>query len=186
MGIAHISPAMSPQRSSREDRGFSLVELMIVLAIMATLALVAMPWLYKISQRQELKSAAFEVETTLLAARMRAGKHNQPVSVQIDSTSPVQLSTIEPPPPAPTPTKVPPIMKLPVNAATLSTTPNAPGGVITFGGDGRVVTVPTPQATPGNWYYTVQGPVGAATPNQIQVQAWPNGQVKVVTPTNWY
>ena len=186
MGIAQISPAMSPMRSIRKDRGFSLVELMIVLAIMGVIALVAVPWFYKIAQRQALKSAAFEIETTLLAARMKAVKLNQPVTVAINSTAPVQLQTLEPPPPAPTPTKVPSLMSLPVKAAVLAATPNVPGGVIIFSGDGRINMAPTPARTPGNWYYIVQGPVGAPTPNQITIQAWPNGRVAVVTPTNWY
>ena len=186
MGIAQISPAMSPVRCIRKDRGFSLVELLIVMAIIAVLAIAAVPWFYKISQRQALKSAAFEVETTLLAARMKAVRRNQPVSVAIGSTYPVQLQTIEPQPPAPTPTAPPAIMNLPPKSATLFATPNATGGTITFGGDGRINVAPTPARTPGAWQYVLQGPVGAPTPNQITIQAWPNGRVAVVTPTNWY
>jgi prepilin-type N-terminal cleavage/methylation domain-containing protein len=186
MGIALISPAMSPLRSIRKDRGFSLVELMVVMAILAALSLIAVPWFVKISQRQELKSAAFEIQTTLLAARMKAVKLNQPVTVVINSTAPVQLETLEPPPPAPTPTKVPPLMSLPAKAATLAATPRVAGGVIVFSGDGRINMAPTPAPTPGNWFYVLQGPVGAPTPNQITIQAWPNGRVAIVTPTNWY
>jgi prepilin-type N-terminal cleavage/methylation domain-containing protein len=186
MGIAQISPAMSPVKCIRKDRGFSMVELMIVMAIIAILAVAAVPWFYKISRRQALKSAAFEVETTLLAARMKAVRRNQPVSVAIGSTNPVQLQTIEPQPPAPTPTAAPAIMNLPGKAVMLSATPFATGGTITFGGDGRVSLNPTPAATPGCWFYTLSGPVGAPTPNQITIQAWPNGRVAVVTPTNWY
>jgi len=186
MGIALISPAMSPDRSTRTDRGFTLVEMLVVLAIIAALALVAIPWFYKISQRQALKSAAFEVETTLLAARMKAVRRNQPVSVAINSTAPVQLLTIEPQPPAPTPTAAPAMLSLPVNAAILYSTPNAASGIVTFGGDGRISIAPTPNPTPGAWEYVLQGPVGVATPNQIKVQAWPNGRIAVVTPTNWY
>lgn len=186
MGIAQISPAMSPVKCIREDRGFSLVEVMIVLAIMGVLALIAVPWFVKIAQRQQLKSAAFEIQTTLLAARMKAVKLNQPVTVAINSTAPVQLETLEPPPPAPTPTKVPPLMSLPVKAAVLAATPKVAGGVITFSGDGRINMAPTPAATPGNWFYVLSGPVGAPTPNQITIQAWPNGRVAIVTPTSWY
>ena len=187
MGIALISLAMSPLRSRRKDRGFSLVELMVVLAIMGALSLIAVPWFVKIAQRQQLKSAAFEIQTTLMAARMKAVKLNQPVTVAINSTAaPVQLQTIEPPPPAPTPTRAPGLMTLPANAAILAATPKVAGGVITFSGDGRVNMAPTPAATPGNWFYVLQGPVGAPTPHQITIQAWPNGRVAIVTPTNWY
>ena len=187
MGIAQISPAMSPVRCIRKDRGYSLVEMLVVLAIIASLALIAVPWFYKIAQRQALKSAAFEVQTTLLAARMKAVKLNQPVSVAINSTAaPVQLQTIEPPPPAPTPTNAPALLTLPVNAATLYATPIVAGGVVTFTGDGRVNMAPTPLPTPGAWEYVLQGPVGAPTPNQVKIQAWPNGRVVVVTPKDWY
>jgi prepilin-type N-terminal cleavage/methylation domain-containing protein len=187
MGIALISPAMSPFRSVRKDRGFSLVELMVVMAIVAALSLIAVPWFVKIAQRQQLKSAAFEIQTTLLAARMKAVKLNQPVTVAINSTTPpVQLETLEPPPPAPTPTRAPALMTLPASAATLAATPSVAGGVITFSGDGRVNMAPTPNPTPGNWFYVLSGPVGAPTPNQITIQAWPNGRVAIVTPTNWY
>ena len=45
---------------------------------------------------------------------------------------------------------------------------------------------PTPIPTPGAYEYVLQGPVGAPTPNQITIQAWPNGRIVVVTPMNWY
>ena len=185
MGIALISAAMSPVRPLGKERGYSLVELMIVLAIMGILSLIAVPWFYKYAQRNKLKSAAFEVQTTLLAARMKAVKRNQPVSVAINGTSPIQLMTIEPPPPAPTPTLVPQQLNLPPDAAVLFATPVAASGIVTFSGDGRINMAPTPNPTPGAWEYVLRGPVGAPTPNQITIQAWPNGRVVVVTPTNW-
>ncbi len=185
MGIALTSAAMSPLRPLGKDRGYSLIELLVVLAIMGILSLIAVPWFYKYAQRNKLKSAAFEVQTTLLAARMKAVKRNQPVSVTIDNTSPIELTTIEPPPPAPTPTVVPAHIKLPADAALLFATPVAASGVVTFSGDGRIDMAPTPNPTPGAWEYVLRGPVGAPTPNQITIQAWPNGRIVVVTPTNW-
>ncbi len=185
MGIALTSAAMSPVRPLGKERGYSLIELMIVLAIMGILSLIAIPWFYKYAQRNKLKSAAFEVQTTLLAARMKAVKRNQPVSVVINSTAPVQLSTVEPPPPAPTPTVAPQALNLPADAAVLFATPIASSGIVTFSGDGRIDMAPTPNPTPGAWEYVLQGPVGVPTPNQITIQAWPNGRIVVVTPTNW-
>lgn len=186
MGIAHVSAAMFRSRGMRRNRGFSLVELLVVMGIMAALALVAIPWFTKISQRNALKSSAREIQTTLLAARMKAVRRNQPVSVAITPGPPVELLTIEPQPPAPTPTIPAPRIELPVNAAALFATPIAPGGILTFSGDGRVPLTVTPLATPGAYEYVLRGPVGAPTPNTITVQVWPNGRVVVVTPVNWY
>ncbi|HYX22089.1 MAG TPA: prepilin-type N-terminal cleavage/methylation domain-containing protein, partial [Thermoanaerobaculia bacterium] len=61
----------------RRSEGFTLVELLIVVALVAIAALVGMPWLVKIGQRSQLKSAASEVQTTLMAARIKAVKRNQ-------------------------------------------------------------------------------------------------------------
>ena len=186
-GIAQVSAAMFLSRSMRWNRGFSLVELLVVMGIMAALSLVAIPWFTKIAQRNALKSAAREVQTTLLAARMKAVKRNQPVSVAIDTLGPpVELSTIEPQPPAPTPTIPAPRINLPARSAILYATPKAPGGTITFAGDGRVPLAVTPPPTPGAYEYILEGPVGAPTPNRVKVQVWPNGRIVVVTPTDWY
>lgn len=173
-------------KSQRPDHGFSLIELIVVVAIMAMLSLIAIPWFLKISQRNALKSAAREVQSTLLAARMKAVKRNQPVSVLITSIGPpIELSTVEPNPPAPTPTRVPAIIQIPAQAAQLFATPNAVGGTVTFGGDGRLQNVaaipaPTPAAQ-----YILQGPVGAANPNKVIINAHANGRIEVVTPVNW-
>ena len=170
--------------SVRGARGFTLVELMVVMAILASLTLVAVPWFFKISQRNQLKSAAREIQATLLAARMKAVKRNQPVSVVIASLGPpIELQTIEPNPPAPTPTRAPVRLALPARAAQMIATPSAPGGAITFGGDGRLVNPPL-QPTPG-FFYTLQGPVGASVPNRVTISADSNGRIAVVTPVDW-
>jgi len=171
-------------KSARQSPGFTLVEILVVMAILASLSLVAIPWFVKIAQRNALKSAAREVQTTLLAARMKAVKRNLPVSVVIVSAAPpVELDTIEPNPPAPTPTHVPGRLILPAKAATLFATPNTAGGTLTFGGDGRVSNAPSPVATPAQ--FVLQGPVGAGTTNQIKIRAHSSGRIEVVTPTDW-
>lgn len=176
---------MLHSRSLRRTRGFSLIELMVVMGIMAALSLVAIPWFFKISQRNALKSAAREVQTTLLAARMKAVKRNAPVSVLIASLGPpIELLTVEPQPPAPTPTHVPQRLALPAQAAQLYQTPNAAGGTITFGGDGRVA-LPLPSPTPGAFVYILEGPIGSRTMNRIEIKAHPNGRIEVVTPVDW-
>jgi type IV fimbrial biogenesis protein FimT len=162
----------------RDRRGYSFIELMIVLAILASMALIVTPWFIKSAQRNQVKSAARSVAITLTAARMSAVRRDRQVSVVIASgtAQPVQFDTIEPPPPAPTPTHVPRRLILPANAAKLVVTPT--GGVITFSGDGRV-------SSAGPTDLTLEGPVNAGLRNQITIRTSMNGRVEVITPTAW-
>jgi prepilin-type N-terminal cleavage/methylation domain-containing protein len=172
-------------KSVSRSRGFSLIELLLVMAIIASVALVGIPWFVKIGQRNALKSAAREVQSTLLAARVRAVNRNRPVSVVITSLGPpVEFQTIEPNPPAPTPTHVPVNLSLPAKAARLYQTPNVAGGTVAFGGDGRLASPPT-FPTPG-LEYVLEGPVGATTPNRITIKTDSSGRIAIVTPVNWY
>jgi Tfp pilus assembly protein FimT len=157
-----------------------MIELIIVMALMAMMALIATPWFIRIYQRNQLKSAAREIQTTLLAARMKAVRLNQQVSVVVSSAvPPLEFQTVQPAPPAPTPTPAPAMLKLPASAAQFYATPNALGGIVTFGGDGRVVNFPTTPAI-----YSIEGPVGMRTPNRIEVRVSTGGRVEV-TPTVW-
>jgi len=173
---------MHPTRVSERERGYSLVELLVVVALIAMMSLLAAPWLVKMHQRNQVKSAVREIQSTLLAARMKAVKRNQQVSVVISSvTPPIELQTIEPIPPAPTPTPVVPILKLPGRAVEFVATPASAGGAVVFGGDGRLVnfTNPTPAV------YQLQGPVGKVMPTPIEIRVSAGGRVEVVTPSVW-
>jgi prepilin-type N-terminal cleavage/methylation domain-containing protein len=165
-----------------DGRGFSLAELMIVVALIAMMSLLAVPWFIKLYQRNQIKSAAREIQTTLLAARMKAVKRNQQVSVVISSvTPPLGFQTIEPAPPAPTPTPRPSLLSLPAGAAEFVATPASTGGTVTFGGDGRLTnfTAPTPAV------YEIQGPVGKVLPTPVSIRIHSSGRVEVVTPAVW-
>ena len=79
------------------SRGYTLAEMLIVLAIVGLMAVVGIPWFMKLMQRQALKSAAREIQITLNAARMTAVKRNAPVSVAIASlTPPISFQVVEP------------------------------------------------------------------------------------------
>ncbi|HSE62110.1 MAG TPA: GspH/FimT family pseudopilin [Thermoanaerobaculia bacterium] len=161
----------------RESRGYTLIELLIVVAIVALMAFVAAPWFSRISQRNQLRSAAREIQTTLLAARMTAVRNNAPASVRIlpappeaahhsvqtwlEGATPRQIAGLE----------------IPKNVRFVSL---PPGDRVVFTADGR--------RTPAGVLHqdiVIEGPVGSALANQITVQAWENGRIGFVPPVSW-
>ena len=176
--MLHASYASS---SRRRERGFSIVELLIVMAILSILALAAAPWFSKISQRNELKSAGSELAITMAAARMRAVKRNLPARVVITRASGSQgfnlVETFEDV--VPTPIKVAEArisarVAYPPTLAGPYPYPTNPS-VVTFGPDGRVIG-------PAPITFTFHGPVGAGTPNDLPVQVSGNGKIEVLKP----
>lgn len=172
---------------SAPDRGFSLVELLVVLALLAMSALIATPWFVKIMQRSQLRSDAYEIQAALMAARMSAVKRNTSATVSFTVATAGQdaheIDTVfgtmpDPPPPTPTPIPVSPKFFISVNHLSFVQTPT--GGVITFQGDGTLQAPPFP--TPG--VVIVAGPPPNNL-NQITIQTDPSGRVRVITPAVW-
>ena len=65
----------------RAMRGFTVTELMIVVAILAVLSAIAVPGMRSLIQTQRLKTAAFDVYAGLTLARSEAIKRNTSVTV---------------------------------------------------------------------------------------------------------
>lgn len=71
----------------RTARGFTLIEMLVVLAILAIILAVVTPFLYKALRRQRLMSPAREVYSLVLATRMQAVRRNQRVILFVDLTN---------------------------------------------------------------------------------------------------
>lgn len=67
---------------SHSTRGFTIVELMVVIAIMAILAVLAAPSFNSFIQKQRIKSAAFDFAQTLQTARSNAILSRRSVDVR--------------------------------------------------------------------------------------------------------
>lgn len=170
-------------RVLREASGFTLMETLVVIAIIGLATVVAIPYFSKVSRRQRIVSAAHEIQQSLLAARMRAVRANQNTSLVITAATGAEqdhhLDVVSPDnSPAPTPT---PVVKglIERNAVDFVVTPS--NSKVTFSGQGRMIseTVPTPAVI------TVQGPVGSPIVNQVTIRANSAGKIEVVTPAVW-
>lgn len=69
-------------RMSRRDSGFTLIELMIVVALIAIIALVAVPSFERLIESNRLKSTTNDVLGTLNYARSEAVRRGEPVAVR--------------------------------------------------------------------------------------------------------
>lgn len=78
---------MKPSKAVRGKAGFTLVELLVVLAIGLILALVSFPELAKYYTRSQLEGTAEQLALVLQKARYQAIKTNQVTSVCADTTN---------------------------------------------------------------------------------------------------
>jgi prepilin-type N-terminal cleavage/methylation domain-containing protein len=178
---------MSRANAVSVPNGFSAIELLLVMVILGIMAAVTIPFIGKMRRRSELTSAAMQVSTTLLAARMKAVRYNAPTSVAVtpssDPGTPNELDTIAPALPAITPTPVPhTAAKLIISGRAFRFVATPPGGVVAFDGTGRLVP---PPAAPTPSQIVIEGPVGGGLTNQITIETNSAGRVRIITPTQW-
>ena len=80
-------------RLASSEQGFTLIEMLIVVAIISIAVLIALPNYLVWQSRSELRQAVTEVQNQLLLARMAALSRNAPVTVAISITQGVVLTT---------------------------------------------------------------------------------------------
>lgn len=68
-------------RIRRSERGFTAVELMIVVVIIAIMAAMAGPWMGQMVRTQRLRTASFDLNSSLQLARSEAVKRNVSVTM---------------------------------------------------------------------------------------------------------
>lgn len=77
-----VTPMAGPRACrSHRDRGFTLIELMIVLVVMAIIVGIGAPSMRQFLLNQRVRNAAFDLGSALLLARSEATKRNQDVVI---------------------------------------------------------------------------------------------------------
>jgi len=82
-------------RSSFE-RGFAAIELLVAMAILASVCLFAGAYLRTIFRREKVKASVREIYTQVLAARMQALRHDSNVVLQVDLATREMTSWADP------------------------------------------------------------------------------------------
>jgi type IV fimbrial biogenesis protein FimT len=115
----------------REQRGFTLVELMMTITVVVVLTLIALPYLGTFLQSQQVKNAAMDISSTVSFARSEAIKRNAQIDIVPNGGSwvsgwKVQSSGTS--------------LRSYDAYANLSVTAKNGSPQLSFGGDGRMVT----------------------------------------------
>jgi prepilin-type N-terminal cleavage/methylation domain-containing protein len=79
----------------RIDRGFSLVEMMLTVAVLATIMAIAMPVLRDLSESQRLSASTRELERELQTARMKSVSTNRTLRVFTNCPAAGQFRMVE-------------------------------------------------------------------------------------------
>lgn len=87
MAEKYHKPGIINKMISKKNTGFSLIELMITIAIISILSMVAVPRFNDFIPRYRLKAAARNLQANMQKAKMKAIKENIPVQIRFDNTN---------------------------------------------------------------------------------------------------
>lgn len=76
-----------PHLHRRREKGFTMIELVVVVALIGIMAVFASVYLRSIFKREKLKSVVKEIYSLALATRMQAVRRNSPCVMLIDPTN---------------------------------------------------------------------------------------------------
>jgi prepilin-type N-terminal cleavage/methylation domain-containing protein len=80
---------------ARDVRGFSLVEVLLVVAVLAVIGGMAVPAITSSTRQMRLSAAARQVERELQTARMKAVRSNRPMRVRFNCPGAKQYRSVE-------------------------------------------------------------------------------------------
>lgn len=92
-GIAQLGVVTHVVRHN--ERGFTLIELMMTVAVAATLLAIGVPVLLDVTENSKLTAAARQVERELQSARLRAVTNNRSLRVRLNCPSAGYYRTVE-------------------------------------------------------------------------------------------